>query len=114
MKHPIAIWILSAVACLAAELEIRSYQVAPSTLRQAYWTAVRDHDVDFDQKDWLGPIMEKAPFQSRFLKEAKVLRNVTSRIAESLGCESGADRWHPEFCDRTRSSQRLLTLSQRD
>ncbi|MDB4265392.1 hypothetical protein N9891_01440 [bacterium] len=85
MKTHLVLWILSMVSSLAAEMEIRSYQIGPSTLRSAYWNSVRDIEINYEDKDWLGPITEKVPFQSRFLKDSKTIRNVTARLSKMIG-----------------------------
>ncbi len=84
MKCFLSLWALFITILSAAELEVRCYQVNSSTIRRAYWDSVKDHDIRYDDKNWLGETIKEASFQSRFFKEAEILRDVTQRIGEMI------------------------------
>lgn len=93
MKAVFLITLLS-LGILSAE-DIRAYRVEIDLLRQVAPASESDpfadgavetpNDYDLSGPDWLGPVVKKAGFESRFLKEAGELRDCSKRVKAILG-----------------------------
>ncbi|MGC6459121.1 MAG: hypothetical protein ACON4R_12240 [Akkermansiaceae bacterium] len=76
-----------------AEKEVRSYRVDESALLRAHYSVYEDpfkdaNSVDHSEQDWLGKVVKKAPFGSRFLKGKRKLRDCSVRVGEIIGEKS--------------------------
>jgi hypothetical protein len=93
-------------AAFASETEVRSYKVGVALLKRAQiskwyhdqderdpFAASDEEPVPVDERDlatgekWLGPVVEEAGFESRFLEKAGELRECERRVREITGDE---------------------------
>lgn len=85
MKVMLVIWLLIVQGGWAEVLEVRSYRVGLSVIGEAYREAVEDYEIEYHRNDWLGEVVQEAPFESRFLQGVKKMRNCSKRVGRLLG-----------------------------
>lgn len=73
----------------AEPLEVRSYRVGLVALVSAHHELFEDDEANYGGEDWLGDLVKEAPFESRFLKGERKLRDCSVRVGEMI--------WKKEF-----------------
>lgn len=82
MKLDFLLFLYLSIRVFGGEMEVRSYRVGEAELIRAH-----QEGKTVLAKDWLGEVVEKPGFESRFFEEGKIWRNCSEMLGEIIGEE---------------------------